>query len=269
MFKFFNSLSEYSNYLESAPTSKMFKTKLTPSANQEGITSWAGTENFQEAQELLINGDDKSFTQLSGGAGFALPAAPTPRRRVKNSVVGTSVDVGKYLSGVPACMRRTTRELAPSKRRVIDIYYSPTISASISAETAVKTNNIFLNAIKILESKGARVNLFVWYCAARNDELSGAAIKVKSSTEPLNVYRLSYPLINPSAIRRHFLRYIECDNTLRHSKWWKGYGRPVKYAGELLKQLQAVGRDTQGVKSFTFYDIRSKSLDDILNAIIA
>lgn len=124
-----------------------------------------------------------------------------------------------------------------------------------------KTANLLANVIRDIELSGTRVELHIIGGSELNQEFQIMDIKVKDSGESLNMYKLAYPLINPSFLRRHIFRVTECL-PFKSKAWVRSYGL-VPAPSFIKEQLASYNYNV----ILTFYMIRTLSIEAIANEI--
>ena len=269
----FNSISDYVKYLDQTPISKHFKGKELSSVT--GDHSFTETWNYEDAQDKLKYGWNEGFDefvkakkQVESIMTDYIVAKPKPI----NSVVGHVPNVARYIQGHPLNMIEYKKQEV--KQPIIDIYNGITYSAFVETSEIIRKGVILLSVIDAIEKAGYRVNLYnIFYADSPNDnEVLSMKVKLKDATQPLNVKKLYYPLVNPSFLRRQTFRYIEVAKT-KYS-YRSGYGRPVgqkRIKKELADRVYYFGQIKElGIKTFDIKDdinaVLSKTgLDDIIN----
>lgn len=207
-------------------------------------SSWEGVKTYDEALDLLKNGYQSAVDsfrnelKVTGGIG--------PRFAFNNNVFGFVPVVPLALKGVPECMVNMT--LRPLKAKVLDVYYDIGVIAKYSAEDIVKAGKAVLGTILELERQGYRFNLYAvqtyWgsgygrrFEGTDNDSsaLDMLCVKVKSSNTPLDLKRMSFPLVHPA-----FFRVIGFD--------WQGKSPVTRYIGSGRGRDFATHYDAKQVK---------------------
>lgn len=169
--------------------------------------------SLESAFKLLENGDEKSAALIRAAGDIVAPqgeGAP----QIEAAVVGCMPSVPNYLRGVPKSMLAVKRE--PRAVPVIDIYVSTGIPFNMKAEDVAAAGLKIANVVQATEMAGVRINLYA-VCVAQHqndsDTLYTMSVKVKDSTEPLNLLAAAFPLIHPAFTRAIFLHAMEtqCD----------------------------------------------------------
>lgn len=222
----FNSIGEFLAYIEKTPFNPVF---INPN-DRDSVNHKYGftkTANFDEAVSLLKNG----WTSESEVLEKKLKDVDFQKERKTRQnfdVVGYQASVPRYLQGVPQNMfnKKTTIQ----KQKIVNVYKNISYSASISKDQIERESIKALNYVRTLEAQGQRVNLFIVLGSATSKQGVIVKIKIKNSSERLNISKMSFPLVHPSMLRRFLLRFIEImphlgpkDTDIRN-----GYGRPAE-----------------------------------------
>jgi hypothetical protein len=120
-----------------------------------------------------------------------------------------------------------------------------------------RANKLF-NIIEYLEDNGMHVNLSVCCLSESGPEIAGFMVRVKNSNERISLYNSAYCMINPSILRRHFLRYVETIG-VKNTSFTHGYGHPV---------TKSKMNEITGVNCLDYYDIRDNTPEQIINMIV-
>lgn len=231
--KRFNSLDEFYRYINETPTNDAFKNAtLSSYMINEQKNNWSGTNSFEEACNLFINGWDKKTLELKQKLDFEEHKEPQMTYKNIQSVQGYHPIVPLYLMGVPNNM--VTKKMVPLKKKVINIDKTIAYVYSVKPEQIIDESVKAIRIINRLERQNYRVNLNL-VCITRKDEVGiGFKIKLKSANESLNISKLTFPLIHPSMLRRLALRFIEVNpHTTRG--FIRGYGVPL--SGKDVKRI--------------------------------
>lgn len=211
--KIFNSLAEFSKYLEITPLNDA-REKLGWSENDrpsvyktEGEST---TKDYKEADNLLLYGDNKNYADFSKFYKTTTPTETTLKNTINCAVVGFAPHVPNFIAGVPTNMLQLHRVKA---EKVCNIFVSMSYSWRTSAATIIKNGVEIVRNIESLEAAGTRCNVFAGYTGVVKTSLTqiiSLYIKIKDAGEKIDLKKMAYPLINPSFLRRHVFRWIEC-----------------------------------------------------------
>lgn len=223
------------------------------------IDSWFGVKSYDEALELLRNGYQPTVDAM-GGVFKASRNGVAKRITFQNEIQGFAPVVPLALKGVPNCMVNMT--MKPIKAKVIDVYYDMTASCSMKSSDIIKAGQALLGTIVELEKQGYRFNIYA--VQSYSDEVSCdmLAVKVKSSGQPLDLKRISFPLTHTA-----FFRVIGFDwySKVPGGKHRAGYGHALGHEinnselQESAKQLfgksavyfsaaNIIGKDKESIK---------------------
>lgn len=220
----FDSLSEFYKYLNETPFNKAFEDKSHSSVT--GDVSFTKTNSFEEAVNLFKYGwKDMSakITQKLKVADKNLQGMM--KQRTTLGVQGYQAIVPLYLNGCPNNM--VTKKMVCMKQKVITLNKSICYSAGYSPREIEEESIKAMQIIKRLESQGYRCNLNVVLGVYKGTKRIVVKVRVKNSSEKLNVSKLSFPLVHPSMLRRLFFRFIEVYPGVT-KPYTNGYGIPVK-----------------------------------------
>ena len=189
---------------------------------RESMGSFQGVKNYEEALGYLRNGYQPTVERLREKLNIKDPGQK--RISFTNNVVGAAPVVPLALKGVPNCMIDT--KMKQIKCKVIDVYYDMTCSCGTESEDIIKNGQKLLGAILDLEHQGYRFNIYALQTYSNSSGADILAVKIKSSNQPLDLKRMSFPLTHTA-----FFRVIGFD---WYSKFPKGtyrscYGHALGY----------------------------------------
>ena len=228
IFNKFNSVEEFSNWLQVTPQTAKGKEFNASNEISRSNTKFAGTESFEEAQNLLKCGDKENADKIAATIRKikAQGKGNETRNKLYNSPCGFMPIVPKVLAGDPQNMLAIKKQKYNSTK-VLNVVYNITVSGGKKKELLFETAAKVANVIASLEKNGYRVNLYVCFSVKSTCDESSKAIsiiKIKDSGKYLDTLRIAYALVNPSFLRRHLFAYLERlkDYELAH-----GYGIPL------------------------------------------
>lgn len=202
----FESVSAFHHYLASGTIQPAFAYP----ASVRGGKSFCGTENYEAADDLLLNGDKETAERINANGLAELRKQIhryAARRVVRPAVVGFAPHVPNFLAGTPNAM--LAMSATRRKEKVITIVYNGIASWKETAAEIEKTAaNVFAALLRI-EAAGTRVNLYTCNVVWKNSQVVGAFTKIKNASKSFDVLRMVYPCVHPSYLRRHFFRYVE------------------------------------------------------------
>lgn len=255
----FDSLLDFYNYINNTPLNETFKHGLL-SSHREDKRGWAGTKTYGEAIELFKNGWTVGAQDLTR----KLKLAETDKQVqtiAKNvlSMCGYQAIVPLYLNGVPNNM--VNKKMVPVKQKVITINKALSASSAVSSQTLMNESVKCFQIIKKIESTGVRVNLNLMISTGH----VMVKIKLKSSSEKLNISKLAFPLVHTSMFRRLYFKFIEVYPTIPNNYRWT-YGRVPSEEefrkgcekGEILLPTLLECNDESELKALTVDELISK-----------
>lgn len=205
-----------------------------------------GVASYDEALDLMRHGYQPTVEKFKAGL-RATRQGNGKRITFQNNVVGANPVVPLAIMGVPNCMIDTC--MKPIKSKVVDVYYDITSSCSTSTDTIIKNGQKVLGAITALEQQGYRFNLYAVQTYYSDKSADMLVVRVKSSNQPLDLKRISFPLTHPS-----FFRVIGFD---WYSKTPKGtyrcaYGRALAYDYTSEDVQRSLGKQMFGDNAIYF-----------------
>lgn len=215
----FESLLDFYHYIDNAPYNSAFTSSSYKASQKKDGKNWSGTETYREAIELFKNGWTTGAQDLTR----KLKVAETDKQVqtvAKNvlSMCGYQAIVPLYLQGVPNNM--VNKKLVPVKQKVITINKALSASAAVSSRTLMNESIKCFQIIKKIESTGVRVNLNLMISTGH----VMVKIRLKSSSEKLNISKLAFPLVHVAMFRRLYFKFVEVYPTIPRSYTF-GYGR--------------------------------------------
>jgi len=255
--KKFDSVSQYLRYLNTSPTNSLFRgCKL---ASQKDDQTFSGTKSYQEADDLFRYGDKELWGKVRAqmknnrvtGTGTA------NKNQYYTGVCGFVPHVANYIQGLPNNMINK-RVVRYKSSKVVSVVYNPSIDWRVSIDDAIKASLQVMNFVVGLESKGYRVNLYVINSAFTKKERATTMVRIKSSEDYTDKFKLVYPMVNPSMVRRHFMRFIEVCDGLSDNSFTSGYGCPMSKEVDIVNMLAE-----QNIKCdyyFDFYKVRNEGI---------
>ena len=211
IFNKFDSVEQFSNWLQSTPQTEKGKEFDYSNEISESNTEFTGTESFDKAQHLLKYGDKENADKINAtirkikaqGKGNAT------RNKLYNSPCGFLPIVPKVLAGDPQNMLAIKKQ-AYNSTKVLNIAYNVAVSCSVTVNELTETAAKVANVIASLEKNGYRVNLYAYSCGRDlRFNYYSLLVKIKDSGKYLDTLRIAYALVNPSFYRRHIFGYME------------------------------------------------------------
>ena len=189
--------------------------------------SFTGTETWDEAKSLLLNGWEEPLEQLKKGVGQNIKTNVTRSKAIPSTgIVGYAPCVPNAIIGLPNSMITTQR--TPSKVKAVSLTYSVGVNCSWNTEEITKAGIAALNVVNDLELQGYRVALNVEILSAgKGNEDLCACVKVKDWRQPMDLKKLAFTIANPSMLRRFGFRWLETTPLMTRDDFASGYGIPL------------------------------------------
>ena len=217
----YNSISEFVQTINSRSQNP----EMTSKQSDTGGFSFTGTNDYNEAESLLLHG----WTEESEKLNEMLKLKALKEKSVKNTydVAGFQCSVPRYLQGIPTNM--INQKVVTKKQKVITITKNISYSAHVRKETIEKESVKVLQLVNNLEKQGYRVILNVTMIVKSNREniILCNKVRSKNASERLNLSKVSFPMVHSSYLRRIMFRWIETFEYTTKS-FNNNYGVPVK-----------------------------------------
>ena len=262
IFNKFNSVEEFSNWLQVTPQTAAGKKFDYSNEISKSNTEFTGTESFEEAQNLLKYGDKVNADKITATIRKikAQGKGNETRNKLYNSPCGFMPIVPKVLAGDPQNMLAIKKQRYNSTK-VLNIVFDLWVNCGISKEERAEISIKVLNVITGLERKGYRINLYAG-CEFELDEKThaGLLIKIKDSGKYTDILRIAYPLINASFLRRHCFNWLNVSNTPE--------GKQKRYYGILHKDSERFfSQYVKNASIFNFHSLRGLTEEEIAKHI--
>lgn len=229
----FESVSEFIETINTRPLNKAFLS-CGKESSKWGTKRFTHTESWDEAQQLLEKGYPKGCKAILQSGSIKVRSTSQRSRTIVDRV-GTQAHVPNAIIGLPKAMMRRKNMVEPNK--CISIYYDISAPSHTSASELERGGSNMYTFIKQLESKGYRVQLFLFFTCCKSITINGrhdfyvgvCTIKAKGFTQPVNPMSLSYVVTHPSMFRRHCFRWIETSDVTDHLDFVSGYGSGLRF----------------------------------------
>lgn len=261
--KVFNNLEGLRSFLDGTKENAVFAGKSCGS--QTGTLKFTGTEDYQDANTLLRDGDGKNAARLRAATAVHVKTLGEGKRsRRFNAVCGGAVNVPAALIGLPKTMIRTER-VTFKDSKVLNICYNGTAACDVNKTQITDTAAALMGALMGLEKNGYRINLYLYMGSRRGADSCNMFVKIKDSGQYLDLKKTAYPLVNPSMLRRHYLRFVEVVPGLKNSSFYFGHGSVIDDRGHVENAAKDAGLNLKKIVSF--YDLRGKTTAEIVSRL--
>lgn len=173
-----------------------------------------GATGYSSAKNDLLNGRNVDVIKKARSG-----AVMGTKKTMVYSVTGSSVSVGRALTGKPNCMRKKVKISKPiTKNIVLDV----AVSAYVTADQYATAGAALVNHITDLQ-KRYNVNLYVGFTTYINGVPFGCYVKIMEAGRAFSAARLSYMLTVPAFLRVFGILWIGKTAT----KYSLGFGTPL------------------------------------------
>ena len=259
IFSKFDSVEQFSNWLQSTPQTAKGKKFDASNEVSKYNTEFTGTESFDVAQNLMKYGDKVNADKINATIRRikAQGKGNETRNKLYNSPCGFMPIVPKVLAGDPQNMLAIRKQTYKSTK-VLNIAYNVAVSCRLTVNELTETAAKVANVIASLEKNGYRVNLYAYACGMDiKSNYFSLLIKIKDSGKYLDTLRIAYPLINPSFFRRHIFGYMER---------LKGFYLNCSY-GKIVPEDGCKERLPINASYLSFYNCKGKTEQEIIKMI--
>lgn len=216
----FNSIADVVNYIDTTERTLFYQKYHT---SDDTNYYFRGTHTMEEARDLLFHGWEDGAKQLKSKLDAKVNVNNNGyRNKAFYDIAGFQCSVPRYLQGIPTNMINNKKVI--QKQKVVNITKDLGYSGTVTKETMMYESIKFLQAVEKLEKQGVRCNVFVSF-VSRNVKHNGYVdirIKVKDSSQRMNLKQLAFPLAHPSMFRRVVFALIERLDDCKH--FGHGYG---------------------------------------------
>lgn len=268
----------YDNYMEFYETvmGRQSKARRTiDNVFNEHSADWLGCDSVEEAKQMFLNGWDKPLDRIKHSVNFdkACSTAEFQRPRPIQDVAGYQPIVPNALMGLPKSM--INQRMAKRKAKVIRFMVSIDRAGHYDVDDITKKMCEAMSFIADVERSGIRTRLEVFFAGYGSNNIgdgkkkASCSILVKKETQPFDLKRLCYPIINPSMLRLLVFAWYESANVpMGNTEYWQGgYGTSFEYWSNEGKKAFVNAINELGEKTITI-DMHSdfkKMADDINN----
>lgn len=227
----FSSINELYQYITTTPDNKVFYNRVGK-ASDLSTTKWCSlctTDSFEEAVHLMKTGWYVGTSLIAQN--IDLTKDKLQKRVVSKNVYdvqGYQPVVPLYLNCIPTNM--VDRKQNVIKQKVLNIDKYICYSYRVKSDTIIENCSKAVSIIDKLEHIGYRcnINVVATFQAPKTRHYYIIKVMVKSASERLNLHKMSFPLANPSMLRRLITKFLEVYPNMERSMV-KAYGYPCDY----------------------------------------
>lgn len=222
----FENITELVHFIETKEVYPNFKNKVGGPESISGDRAFTGTESFEEAKDLLLHGWEHGTIEIKRRV-EARNTGVMLKQKTVYDVAGYQCSVPRYLQGVPTNM--INKKSIPQKNKVITINKCCSYSALVDRKTIIEESVKVLQLVNRMEKQGYRVNLNVLFGTVKRNisVISVIKVRIKSSSQKLNIKQTAFPLVHPSMLRRIIFAVWERSEECSHYGFECGYGMPA------------------------------------------
>lgn len=219
----FQNITELVHFIETEEVYPNFKNKIGGPASIRGSESFTETKNFEEAKDLLLHGWEHGTKDIKARV-EAKNTGISLKQKTVYDVAGYQCSVPRYLQGIPTNM--ISKKPIAQKNKVITINKMCSYCASVSSSTIITESVKVLQLVNRMEKQGYRVNLNVLFGGETRMTKSVVKVRIKLSTQKLNIKQTAFPLVHPSMLRRVVFAVWERSEECSRGCFECGYGKP-------------------------------------------
>lgn len=215
--------SEFLGYVESTPR-VAGRGGIMKSSEDRDRTEWFQTDSWEQAMDYAKNGWQAGIDALAAEADLAVQG----NTEVRHEIVGSTVDVGAFLSGSPECMVQFV-DMQERDREELVVYAQLGYNAGTDGGEALKFSKKLLGELVQLNRDYSLKLVGVFSSHQSQSIRSDEFITIKDTYQNfiLNSVAFSY---HPSFFRRLWFKFIETKDYRDD-----GYGRSTD--GDEFKRL--------------------------------
>lgn len=242
-FNKFNTINEFISYIKSGKKTKDWEEEYSYDNNY----AFSMTRTLEEAYELCQNGWDEGANKISNKINERKNIQVSTKKNFQRyiDVVGFQAIVPNYLNGIPKQMMNS--RLIVKKDKIINFYKNLTYNANVSTDQMIDEGVRCLELVKSLENQGYRVNIFALFSSLGESQkrtrkiLNLETIKIKNSSERLNISKMAFLLAHPSFLRRISFKYTEISEDYPAKIFYPSYGKAFRDNKVLKEYLEGLG----------------------------
>lgn len=267
----FDNIEDLVKYLKEKKENQIFKNHC--SSKNAFEPDYNDFRTYESALEGLEYGTELYFDEFKKNVkkvkDFLSKNQKNKNSNYKNDRVGFLPIVPKVLQGNPINM--INQDVKPKPFPTARIIIEKSNSASIKPEVMSEFYSIIFVLIEMLENRGVRCEVWTTINAYEGKEIESVNLKIKNYMQPLNIYKIQFPIIASDFLRRIGLRLTEINPDIQDSSWCFGYGKPLScmYSEKEIKELLEIEDADIYIPSCQKMDYRQgQELDESLKEII-
>jgi hypothetical protein len=217
-FAFGSSLADVETWLAATPRTWSISDSVMDRARHD----WDLAVGYEGAMRLAREGWSDGAKDLSDRLDAHLPARDKTDTW-RYDVAGEIPDVGRFVSGDPACMKRHGHP--KGHRPILTLAVNLAVAGVTKATAMANFGAALVAVIDKLEHSGRRVDLSALMVAQQGSIRNVIGWRVKEPDQQPDLAAIAFSLAHPAALRRiGFAMYERSDAPTHHS-----YGRPTSF----------------------------------------
>ena len=122
--------------------------------------------------------------------------------------------------------------------------------------------SIIFVLIQLLENKGIRCEIWVIQSENLREEIMIQKLKLKNYTQPLNTYKIQFPIIASDFFRRIVFRLMETNPDIKDD-WTDSYGRPLHTQFNWEKRKEIIKLEDNDIYIPSCQELSYRADDDL------
>ncbi len=250
----FEDINDLVQYLKTVKTNdKVFDHESSETLGLDD--GWHDFESYPKALEGLELGTDKYFNEFKQNIKKVKDYLSSQEIQklagYKNDVVGFSPIVPNTIIGNPINMINSNKKEKPIPTAKIMIEKAN--SSGVNSADMISFYAIITALIDILEQKGIRCEIWMSDSFLESPEVYVYKLKLKDFNQPINMYKIQFPIIATDMFRRIGFKLLETNQELKDRDWNWGYGSPLIGRAEGFS-LKSNGEIEEGIKNLLQVD---------------
>lgn len=225
----YNDIEDLVQTLKTAKTNRVFQGRSLSSQKYGTGGGFHDFTTYEEAMNALEYGYDKYFKdfmeKVEKTKNIVSKIEEPKTGNQKNDVVGYVPIIPNTLLNIPQNMinSNTTKKKIPKARIFIDF----SEHCGVSTSKIIKYKTVIFALIDLMERKGIRCEVWIIENSKQSSEICSYCIKLKDFFQPINFFKLQFPIISSDMLRRINFRMVETHEDIQKS-WNNGYGEPLR-----------------------------------------
>ena len=223
----FSNTTDLSNYIDTAKTNKLFQGRDLSSHRQKE-EDFNDFYTFEDANKALEYGTDIYFEKFNKEfqkvKNYIAQREKQQKTGYKKDFIGFMPIVPNAILGIPDNM--INLDMKPKPFPTARIIIEKACNAFIKADDMCSYYAVIFVLIQLLEKRGIRCELWESAVFEEDDEIYISKVKLKDYQQPLNCYKIQFPVIAADMFRRIMFRLLETTPEIKNMWTW-GYGHTL------------------------------------------